>query len=186
MCGNSKSDGDIKEILCGGRDVKTFYMIVLAFAFNDFASFEVREDIEIPSDDGVVLVFREGRIVYFKTQRNELSNEIFDSILDVCYFLKDKYGCPVDSYVLCHPDVKLKSYGGAERGNVVIHLSSLESYDGDSVLEVLENKKINNEEFTFEDNVNHILLPFMNYRNKNDFEFKLRRYLFESMDDRIL
>ena len=62
---------EIKNILFGGGDDAIFYKVVLSVAFREFKSFEVRQDIEVPKEEnseGVVLLFDDGRMGYFKIQ----------------------------------------------------------------------------------------------------------------------
>lgn len=146
--------GGDKNILCGGSDDTIFYRIILSCVFNDFASFEVRPDIEIPKREmgnGVIIAFDDGMIVYFKTQKNQLSDEEFESILEVCYFLQDKFGGIIEAYVLCFPEVDFKMYEGIERDGVTLILNRLNGYDGDATLAMLEGKLKNREKFTIQD-----------------------------------
>ncbi len=170
----------IKNILYGGSDDTIFYKVVLSFVFNDFESFEVRKDIKIPnneSSDGVVIAFNDGRIIYFKTQSNPLTDEEFESILKVCYFLQDRFGGEIDAYILCYPKVEFRMYTGIKRDGISIVLNTLRHYDGDAVVEMLENKLKNNEQFTFQDYVCHILLPYFGYKNLDEFLLRFQHYL---------
>ena len=153
-----------KNILCGGDDDKIFYKAAMAFVFDEFESFEVRKNIRIPKkedDDGVVLIFDDGRIAYFKTQSNQLTDGEFESVLRVCYFLQDTYGGSIEAYVFCRPEVEIRSYGRIERDGIALILSTLRDFDGDAVVCMLENKRRNQEKFIFQDYVCRILLPFM-------------------------
>jgi len=172
-------DKIVWEMKFGGMKGRDFYLIVLACVFSDFGSFEVRYDIDIPRkpfEDGVVLVFDEGRVAYFKTQENDMSDDEFEFILNVCYLLQDSYGCRVDAYVLCYPNVELRQYDNIEREDILIHLASLRSCNGDAVLDDLIKKCEEGCEFTFEDHVNHILLPYMNCNDDLEFKSRLSDY----------
>jgi hypothetical protein len=176
---------EIKNILFGGSDNAIFYKIVLAFVFKDFGSFEVRRDIEIPKkdDDGVALSFDDGRIAYFKIQSGQLSDEEYESMLDVCYFLQDRFGGSIDAYVLCPPEIEIMPYGGIIRDDVTLRLTALNKYDGVEIVDELETKRRNKERFTFQDCVHHILLPYMGYRDKDVFLPKYQHYMMETMLD---
>lgn len=170
------------NILSGGSDDTIFFKVVLSFVFNDFESFEVRKDIKIPKkqdSDGVVIAFDDGRITYFKTQKDPLTDEEFESILKVCYFLQDKFGGTIDAYVLCCPEVEFRPYTNIKRDGITIVLNTLRRYDGDATLEMLENKVKNNEKFTFQDYVCHILLPYMGYSNREEFLHRFQNYMKE-------
>ena len=176
----------VKNILFGGSDDTIYYKVLLSFVFNDFESFEVRKDVKIPkneSSDGVVIAFDDGRITYFKTQKDPLTDEEFEEILKVCYFLQDKFGGTIDAYVLCYPEVELRAYTGIERDGITIVLNTLRHYDGDAALEMLEGKIDNKQKFTFQDYVCHILLPFMGYSNRDEFLPRFQHYMMEVMCD---
>lgn len=182
---NQRKFKDMKSILLGGSDDSIFYKSIIAFVFNDFGSFEVRRDIEIPKKDGdgVVISFNDGRIVYFKIQDTKLSDDEFKSIVEVCYFLQDKFGGSIKSYILCHPEVEFRGYGGIEREGITLELRSLKHLDGDAAVEMLENKRKNKEKFTFQDYVFHILLPYMGYEDREVFLPKFQHYMMETMLD---
>lgn len=177
---------NVKNILTGGSDDTIAYRVLLSFVFNDFESFEVRKDIKIPrkdGSDGVVIAFNDGRIAYFKTQKDPLSDDEFESILNVCYFLQDKFGGAIEAYILCYPDVEFRVYEGIERDGITLVLNTLRHYDGDATLEMLESKLKNKEEFTFQDYVCHILLPYMGSSSPDEFLPKFQRYMMEVMFD---
>lgn len=173
-----------KNILCGGSDDSLFYKIVLSCVFNDFASFEVRRDIEIPKSErgkGVVIAFDDGRIAYFKTQKDQLSDEEFESILEVCYYLQDKFGGTIEAYIMCFAEVELRPYDGIRRDGITLILNRLNGYDGDATLAMLEAKLKNREKFTIQDFIDHILLPFMDCKDPSEFLPRYQRYIMETM-----
>ena len=175
-----------RNILRGGSDDTIFYKVALTFVFEEFESFAVRKDLKIPKNDGengAVIIFDDGRISYFKRQSNQLNKEEFESILEVCHFLHHTYGGSVDAYVLCRPNVEIRSYDGIESDDVTILLATLKDYDGDAVVDMLENKRKNKEKFTFQDYVCHILLPYMGYEDGDEFLPKYTHYMMESMMD---
>ena len=176
---------DIKTILFGRSDDTIFYKIIIPFVFKEFKSFEVRHDIEIPLDDfeGTILSFNNGKFGYFKIQSQDLNDEEFKTILKVCEFIKEKYESEVESYILCEPEIDLKEFSGCENKDIPLNVRSLKNYDGDAVVEMLENKRKNKEKFTFHDHVCHILLPYMGYEDKNEFLPKYQHYMMETMLD---
>ena len=182
---NQRSTEEIINILFGDGDNAVFYKIALIFAFNVFGSFEVRDDIEIPVNDnsGVVLSFYDGRISYFKIQSEELTEDEYKSILDVCYFLQDKFGGKIESYILCRPEIEIKVFDGIERDGITVMVASLEKYDGDAVVEKLTNKLKNKEKFTLKDHIYHLLLPYMGYKDRDEFLPKFQHYMMEVMLD---
>lgn len=174
----------VKNILFGGSDDTIYYKVLLSFVFNDFESFEVRKDVKIPKkegSDGVVIAFDDGRITYFKTQNDPLTDDEFEAILNVCYFLQDKFGGTIDAYILCCPEVEFRAYNGIERDGITLVLNTLRHYDGDAALEMLEGKIENKQKFTFQDYVCHILLPFMGCSNRDEFLPRFQHYMMEVM-----
>lgn len=160
------------NVLMGGEDDTIFYKAALTFVFCEFESFVVIKDLKIPQKDeknGVVIVFDDGRISYFKRQSNQLTDTEYESILEVCCFLKDTYGGSIEAYVLCSPEVEIMPYDGIERDGIALILASLADCDGDAAVEMLENKRRNGQRFTFQDHVCHLLLPFMGHRDRDEF-----------------
>ena len=179
-----KDSVDIKNILFGRTDDEIFHNVVLFHVFKESETFEVRRDIEIPKEDdsdGVVLLFDDGRIGYFKTQSTPLTDEEYESILKVCYFLQDKYGGSIEGYILCRPEIEIRPYKGIERDDITLILTSLRNYDGDEIVEMLTHKLKNKEEFTVQDRIFHILLPYMRYKDREVFLPKYQHYMMETM-----
>ena len=58
-----------------------------------------------------------------------------------------------------------------------IVFSAIKSDDGEEIIEKLEEKLDSNQKFTFEDTVDHILLPFTGYNDKDVFEKKFKHYM---------
>ena len=48
--------------------------------------------------------------------------------------------------------------------------------DGEEIIERLENKLKNHEKFTVPDSIDHMLLPYIGYANKEEFYDKFNRY----------
>ena len=150
-------------------------------SFHSHRHFQIREDIKLPQkedDDGVLLMFEGGNPVYFKTLDCDLTVEETESIFNVGSFLEEKFEKHVDAYVVCksHCNVSV-SKSGNYRGNIRIFFSFLATTDGEQIIERLESKVKNGEKFNMEDSFDHILLPYMGYKNKEDFEEKYRHYM---------
>ena len=178
---NKRLTENERAILHLNPDDYEWYMVVLGQIFKDHRHFQIREDVELPQnegDDGVLLMFEGGNPVYFKTLEDDLSEEETESIYGVCSFLEEKFDRPVDAYVLCKPDCKVcVSKFGFCRGKIRIFFSFIGATDGEEILERLEAKLKNNEKFTVEDSLDHMLLPFTGYKNKAEFEEKYARYM---------
>lgn len=178
FCRKITLDDSLKQFLFESADEKIFHMIVLRFVFNELKPFEVRDDIEIPDNGkGVALLFYDGRIGYFKIQKNELDDGEIESVFDVCRFLEDKFGGQIEAYLLCYPEVGFVKCQGCKEENITVRFASLKNYSGDIIVALLKNKRENNEEFTLEDYVFHMLLPYMGYRDRDEFLLKCRHYM---------
>lgn len=168
----------------GLEDDALFQRVVLQAVFREKEPFEVRKDIEIPNNEnsnGAVISFDDGRIGYFKVQSDLLSDDEYESILEACYFLQDKFGGSIVAYILCRPEVEIRPYEGIQRDGITLMLTGLLNYDGDAILEMLENKRRNGLKFTPQDHVFHIILPFMSCRDRETFLPKYQHYMMETM-----
>lgn len=58
-----------------------------------------------------------------------------------------------------------------------IFFSSFASDDGEEIIERLEAKLDNDKEFTTSDSIDHMLLPYSGYKDKDDFQEKFQRYM---------
>ena len=170
-----------RKILYEHPDDYNWYMVVLSQIFNDPRFFQVREDIKLPQsedDDGVVLIFDDGEVVYFKTIGGEVRKRDVESIIEVCSFLEDQFNQPIVAYVVCPTefwDVDIESMDCYCKFKIVF--SAIKSDDGEEIIEKLEEKLDSNQKFTFEDTVDHILLPFTGYNDKDVFEKKFKHYM---------
>ena len=170
-----------RAILHLNPDDYEWYMVVLGQVFKDHRFFQIREDIELPQKDdvdGVVLMLEGGDPVYFRTLNEDLTEEDTRSIYDVCSFLEEKFDRSVDAYILCKPDCQVSvSKSGNCKGRIRMFFNFICTGDGEEILERLSAKIKNGEKFTVEDSFDHILLPYVGYKNKEDFEEMYRRYM---------
>lgn len=176
------------KILKSNPDDYNWYCVMLQKIFEDDRFFQVREDIEVPKkedDDGVVLILEGGDVVYFRTIDGNVNDEVVDSIIGVCSYLVDKFDCRVDAYVICPPN---RTFDVGEKNVEVrtkIYFSSIATHNGEEIIERLENKLKNHEEFTISDSIDHMLLPYTGYQDKKAFEEKYQHYmnLIETYED---
>lgn len=177
---NKRLSENERAILNSHPDDYNWYMVIVSCVFRDRRFFEVREDIELPQnedDEGVVLIFEGGNPVYFKILEGDVTDNEIKSIFKVCSFLEDKFNCPIDSYVLCKPDCKINGDKGNCEGDIRIFFSFICSDDGEEIVERLLTKLKNREKFTISDSVDHMLLPYVGYKNKMDFQAKYDSYM---------
>ena len=171
-----------RAILHLNPDDYNWYMVILSQVFKEHRHFEVREDIEVPQnegDDGVVLIFEGGNPVYFRTLNENLTAEDRDSIFRVCSFLEEKFDKPIDAYVLCKPgcDVSISKGGTNCKGNIRIFFSFICTNDGEEIINRLEAKLKSGEKLDVEDSFDHMLLPYVGYADKEVFDEKYAHYM---------
>lgn len=176
---NQRLTDNERKILDMHPDDYNWYCVVMRVAFNDERFFQVREDIEVPEadDDGVILMFQGGDVIYFRTVNEDIGDEEYESIMKVCSFLKDKFNRQIDVYLLCPPDIGLCVSHKTGVSGVRIFFSSFASDDGEEIIERLEAKLDNDKEFTTSDSIDHMLLPYSGYKDKDDFQEKFQRYM---------
>lgn len=175
---NRRLSENERKILHLHPDDYNWYCVVLNALFDDRRFFQVREDIKLPQegDDGVVLIFEGGDVVYFNDVE-VIDDESFEAIVEACAFLEEKFDRPIDAYIVCPPKKRFCVENKSGKGNVRIFLSSFVCDNGEEVIERLEAKLDNNEDFTISDSTDHMLLPYMGYRDKEEFQKKFQGYM---------
>lgn len=159
----------------GANEDEFFYSVIMRQTFNIFSPFEIERDIDFPKKDelgGVVLKFIGGGAAYFKIQREMPSDDEVQSIFEVGKFLQESFGEYVELCILCTPDIEIrdiKTLGDELMGTDFV---SARKNDGDEVLDLLIEKLENKEDFTMDNHVQKVLLPFMGRKNNDEFESK--------------
>ena len=166
-----------QEILNSNPDDYNWYCVIVQGIFKDRRFFQVRDDIELSQDDkGSVLVFEGGDIVYIRPIDGEVTTQEVDSISQSCTFLYEKFNRPIKAYIPCAPfeymDVNLEKNGT----EITMFFSFIGVKEGEEIIERLENKLKNHEKFTVPDSIDHMLLPYIGYANKEEFYDKFNRY----------
>lgn len=177
---NQRLTENERKILDGNPDDYNWYCVVLNAAFKDDRFFQIREDIELPqeeNDNGVVLMFEQGDVVYFKTVDGDVGDEEFSSIIEVCTFLEEKFKRRIDVYVLCPSGTKFCVEPQNSKINARIFFTSIVTDNGEEIIERLEAKLDSHEYFNISDSIDHMLLPYLGYKNKEKFRQKLQEYM---------
>lgn len=168
------------NILKANPDDYNWYCIYVQTIFKDNRFFQVREDIELPQsedDDGVVLMFQGGDVVYFKTLDGDVTDKELQSVYEVCSYLEGLFNRHIKAYVVFPPDKDVKVDKIEGDAKVTIIFSTLRNDDGEEILERLESKLKNHEEFTYSDSIDHMLLPYTGFKNRNVFDEKFENYM---------
>ena len=178
---NQRLSENERKILKSDPDDYLWYAIMLNVFFHDDNCFQVREDIEIPQkedDDGVLLMSEGNKVIYFKTINCDVTEEVIDSTFEVCSYLEDLFNQSITSYVLFPPecDVMIDS-NKARRGNNIIIFSSGRSVDGEKIIDRLEAKLKNHDEFTTDDSIDHMVLPYIGCKDEEIFHEKYNHYM---------
>lgn len=177
---NQRISEEESRMLCQGPDDYNWYCVYVGTIFKDNRFFQVREDIKLPQsedDNGVVLIFEGGDVVYFKTLDGDATQKEADSILEVCSFLSDTFKRPIKAYVVCPSDANVEIEKIEGEGDITIFFSLLKNDDGEETVERLQSKLNSNEEFTISDSIDHMLLPYMGFKDKEVFQEKFRNYM---------
>lgn len=176
---NQRLSENERKLLNSNPDDLNWYCVIARTIFKDSRFFQVRQDMELPQkedDNGVVLIFEGGDVVYLKSIEGEVTQEEFDSITEVCTFLADKFERPIKSYVPCSPFKSLDFDVEKNGRKITIFFSFINSDDGEKIIDKLENKLKNHKEFSIQDSIDHMLLPYIGYKDKDIFYEKLHHY----------
>ena len=168
------------KILKSNPDDYNWYCMYVGTLFKDKRFFQVREDIELPQsedDKGVVLMFQGGDIVYFKTLDSDVTDEEVKSIYEVCSYMQNLFNHPIDAYVAFPPDATVEFENIVGKGEITIYFSTLQCDDGEEIIERLETKLKNHEEFSIADSVDHMLLPYIGFKDRKVFDEKYDEYM---------
>lgn len=164
----------------GADENEFFYNVMMGPGFNIHSPFEVRKDIDFPKKDelgGVVLKFIGGGAAYFKIQTEMPTPEEVQSIFEVGLFLQESFGDYVVLSILCTPDIEIRDIEVVSNDYFGTDFLSLRKMDGIKVLDSLIDKLENNEDFTIDDHILRIFLPFSGRKNEQEFECKYSRFL---------
>lgn len=84
---------------------------------------------------------------------------------------------PIKAYVVFPPDGEIKADKIEGDAEVTIVFSTLRNDDGEEIIERLESKLKNHEEFTIPDSIDHMLLPFTGFKDRRIFDEKFENYM---------
>lgn len=164
----------------GEGEEEFFYNVMMSHGFNIHSPFEVRHDIDFPKKDelgGVVLKFIGGGAAYFKIQTEMPSPEEVQSIFEVGLFLQESFGDYVVLSILCTPDIEIRDIEVISNDYFSTDFLSLRKVDGIGVLDSLIGKLENDEDFTIDDHILRIFLPFVGRKSEEEFESKYSKFL---------
>ena len=164
----------------GADEEEFFYNVMMSPGFNIHSPFEVRHDIDFPKKEelgGVVLKFIGGGAAYFKIQTEMPSQEEVQSIFEVGLFLQESFGDYVVLNILCMPDIEIRDIKVISNEHFGTDFLSLRKLDGIEVLDSLIDKLENNTDFTIDDHILRIFLPFAGRKNEDEFECKYSKFL---------
>jgi hypothetical protein len=177
--GDEKMFKDKSDKTCADED-EFFYNVMMTQAFNIHSPFEVGKDIDFPKKDelgGVVLKFIGGGAAYFKIQTEMPTKEEVMSIYEVGLFLQESFGDYVVLTVLCTPDIEIRDIEVLENDNFSTDFLSIRKNDAIEVMDSLTDKLKNNRDFTIDDHIQRVFLPFMGRKSEEEFERRYREFL---------
>lgn len=177
---NQRISDEERKILHQHPDDYLWYGVIIGKLFDKHQRFEVREDIKLPQkedDDGVVLIFEDGTVTYFKTSIGIMTDEDYKTMKKVCKYLLKKFKQPIDVYIACSPNSKINFSELPYDYDIKVTYSSIPIKKGDEIIEKLESKVKNHEEFSIMDSIEHMLLPFIGCENQKNFMKKYTQYM---------
>ena len=169
-----------KKILNHEPDDFIWCSVILSVIFKDVRSFQIRDDINIPQeedDDGIVLMMEDESIVYLKTLDGDFDDDEFRAVEEVCLYLENVFHKHIKVYIPCPSFSIVSHHQDKSDAHLFIKLSSLSLTDGVENIERLEAKLKNNEKFSTSDSIDHMLIPFMKFDNKEIFQEKYTHYM---------
>ena len=164
----------------GGDEDEFFYNVMMSQAFGIFSPFEVDKNVDFPKKEelgGVILKFIGGGAAYFKIQSEMPSDDEINSIYEVGQFLRESFGEYVVLSILCTPDIEIRDIECVGDEVMGTDFVSLRKSDSGKALDGLFEKLENNEEFTIEDHVLRVFLPFMGRKDDEEFESRYQEFL---------
>lgn len=177
---NQRLSENERRLLNSNPDDLNWYRVIAQAIFKDHRFFQIRQDIELPQkddDNGVVLMFEGGDVVYMKSIDGEVTQKEVDSINEVCTYLADKFKRPIKAYVPCAPFEQLDFDIEKNSREVIMMFSFINVDDGEEIVDRLETKLKNHEEFTIHDSIAHMLLPYTGYKDREVFYEKFNHYM---------
>lgn len=176
--GEDKMSNDLFD-KTGANEDEFFYNVIMKNAFNVFSPFEIDRNVDFPKKDtlgGVVLKYVGGGAAYFKIQRVMPSDEELKEIFEIGKFLKENFGEYVTLSILCTPDIEIRNIDLSVFEDMAVDFLSIRKNEGDSVLDSLMSKLKSDEEFTVEDHINRIIVPFMGRNDEEEFQLKYTEF----------
>jgi len=177
--GEDKMSNDLFD-KTGANEDEFFYNAIMNKAFNVFSPFEIDRNVDFPKKDtlgGVVLKYVGGGAAYFKIQREMPSDEELKEIFEIGKFLKESFGEYVTISILCTPDIEIRDIDLSVFEDMAVDFLSIRKNDGDGMLDFLMEKLKSDEEFTVEDHVNMIIVPFMGRNDEEEFQLKYTEFI---------
>lgn len=177
---------DISKTYGFDEEEEEIYLeIMMGDVLNVFSPFEVDKDMDFPKKDelgGIVLKFIGGGAAYFKLQKEMPSDEEVKDVYNVCQFLKESLGDYVAARIMCQPHIEIRGIDVSHDDSIDVCYVSVRLNDGDKVLEKLCEKLKNKEGFTYHDNIQRFILPFMGRKNRGEFKNKYSKFI-SQLDD---
>lgn len=99
-----------------------------------------------------------------------------EKVSKVCSFIENTFNCPFKVYVACRTNFCInhdEDFGISSN----VYFARIYAAVAEKIVDELESKLVANEEFTISDSINHILLPFLSYKDKDVFEEKYAHYM---------
>ena len=162
------------------KEEEFYYNVLMGEICNVFSPFEISKDIDFPKKQelgGVVLKFIGSGAAYIKVQNEMPTEEELNSIYEVGKFLRESFGGYTVIKVLCMPHIEIRDINVIADETIDVDFISQRKNDGDMILDSLTKKLEANKDFTVEDHIQRIMVPFMGRKDNLEFEEKYSKFL---------
>ena len=154
---------------------QSYYELMFCKVYGIYSPLDMDSEVEFPKKDelgGIVFKFLGGGAAYFKIQRKMPSKKEVNDIFDVCKFLQKSFGEYVVAIIHCEPHIEIREIEVPGTKNIDIHFVSSRKNDGDKVVGDLIKKLEKDEEFTVDDYIQKLMVPFMSRKDDDEFQSK--------------
>jgi hypothetical protein len=124
-----------------------------------------------------VLKFIGGGAAYFKVQTEMPSEEEVQSMFEVGQFLHESYGDYIFVCIMCTPDIEIRDIEVVYNDFFSTDFVSIRKMESFSILNKLREKLKSKGEFTVDDHILRIFLPFMGGSDDEGFEHEYCKFL---------
>lgn len=172
----------LEDMLAGicEKEEEFFYNVMMHSAFNVLSPFEVDKDADFPRKDefgGVLMKFIGGGAAYFKIIQEMPSEEEVRYYYEIGKYLQAEFGEYVEVCILCTPDIEIRDIDVVFDEFCAPDFLSIRKNDAVETMDMLIEKLEKGKDFTAENHILRILVPFMSRKDEDEFEEKYSKFM---------